>query len=278
MIQNESILDPESPTLDNAVFVNAKHEHPVIVPRIKEQILNNVRKINKISKVIDYFVVGSILTKRYLPNSDIDVTVQVKKLSEDGANKRNKLLKVINGLTAKGTLHPINYFVIDEEYDDQNADNIYDLSSDTWIKTSSPSQATVKDVIGEFEKYVQQVDLKKDRLERDIIDVKILKILMGMNPREKRVLKRQMQVKVAEVQKNMKQIVDFFSTIKKRRENAFREPLSMSELAELGSKNNLSENILYKLFERYEYLNLYHHLKNSIDERQLKIQKTLDLL
>ncbi|MCK5789081.1 MAG: hypothetical protein KAH32_08775, partial [Chlamydiia bacterium] len=123
----ESVLDIARDGLDPDVFQFPEQGAPIINARIKQQIIDGVSQIHLILPVQDYFVIGSILTPNYNERSDIDVTCEVDvNINPVSLENIVSLLKVINGRLAIGTQHPMNFYVVKGEFDQDKTEAIYD--------------------------------------------------------------------------------------------------------------------------------------------------------
>jgi hypothetical protein len=131
----ESILDIPRDGLDPAVFQFPEEGAPIIHPRIRAQIIKPLVDINQIVPILDYFIIGSILTPRYNSTTDIDVCLEVdEEISAIKMENLISMLKVINGKLAIGTTHPINYYIVKGQYDLDKTDAAYDIADDNWLK------------------------------------------------------------------------------------------------------------------------------------------------
>ena len=71
---------------------------------------------------------------------------------------------------------------------------------------------------------------------------------------------------LSSVEVDIKKIVDMYDNAKVIRKKAFNKEMSPMEIRKFGKKNNLPENILYKMLERYFYRDLALKLKPLIDD------------
>ena len=135
---NESAIDLPKNSLDETVFDFFDDRPPVLKAGIKYQIAKDVDDIEEMVHIRRFYMVGSILTRTYSKNCDIDVTVEVDERNVDEMLE-NKLLKTVekmNGKLATGTTHPINYYIYikeDTEIDEHRFDGIYDIINDKVI-------------------------------------------------------------------------------------------------------------------------------------------------
>ena len=87
----------------------------------------------------------------------------------------------IQGKLIPGSEHPINfYFITDKQtYDDQNkkADAVFDMENNKFIKRPENFTFDKNLYLKDFEKKVQELDVIKGELKRDIIDYRELEEL-----------------------------------------------------------------------------------------------------
>ena len=86
-------------------------------------------------------MIGSILTKRYRDDADLDMNILFDVPEEDREEARKELassLRSINGKLVPGTKHPINYYVITDpelkKKNDAMADGVYDIDENEFVR------------------------------------------------------------------------------------------------------------------------------------------------
>ena len=267
----ESVLDYQRKDLDPNVFDFPESGNPILKPAIKKQIINNLEKIHSIVPLMDCYIVGSILTKKYNNFSDIDVTCEADSEPNNIAVEAlSSLLSNINGEMAIGTTHPINYYIVEGQFDKDRYNAIYDVLNDIWIKEDDGQYFNAKKYMTKLENEFKHIDLATAELRRDLIDYKLLKELSKdeINNFDYEVHKH-----LAEIESDIKKIVDMYDRAKIIRKRAFVKDMSPKEIREFGHKNNLPENILYKMLERYYYKELATKLKDIIEPDE-KVEKS----
>ena len=87
----------------------------------------------------------------------------------------------IQGKLIPGSDHPINYYFITDKqtYDDQNkkVDAVFDIDTNKFIKRPEDFNFDKNLYIKDFDKKVQELDVIKGELKRDIIDYRELEEL-----------------------------------------------------------------------------------------------------
>jgi hypothetical protein len=99
-------------------------------------------------------------------------------------------------------------------------------------------------------------------IRRDIIDIDMLK---SMPKEEIEGLTEMVETKLEEIEGDIEAMLDLEDGIADERREAFKN-VTPSELKELGSKNALPINIIYKLMERYYYMDLIKTLGDILHE------------
>ena len=102
---------------------------------------DQIRDFNRIAPVMKYRLIGSMLTKRYRKDADLDINVLFdvpENEQEEVAEVLRAKVREVNGQNVPGTVHPINYFVIvnKDVYTKANlmADDVYDIVHDRFEK------------------------------------------------------------------------------------------------------------------------------------------------
>ena len=126
----ESIIDIPRRTYAPAVFDEADTDNPKIKPSVKRQIDIQLKEFEQDYPIIKTGLIGSILTKKYRNDADLDINilfdVPADKQDEERTRLSKKYLSVSNpdniqGKLIPGTKHPINFYFITDKvsYDDQ---------------------------------------------------------------------------------------------------------------------------------------------------------------
>ena len=266
----ESIVDEPRKTYAKDVFELSTSRNPKIRKRIKDAILAGIKKFEGIAPSIRVRVIGGILTKQYNDESDIDVNVlfDVPTAQRETIHKKlRKKAAELNGKSAPGTKHPINYFVLvsDEAYDlaNQMADNVYDLQKDEFEKKSTVRPIDLDDYMNDFHDRVSKVDILTGELRRDVIDYVSLK---KMSRKEVANLESKVKNKLSEIEKDIQGLVSSHKEIRSERMAGFMQKLTPEKLRKYGSSNALPKNVIYKLMEKYYYLQFFIQLEKIIGD------------
>jgi|688.fasta_scaffold86856_4 hypothetical protein len=265
---NESAIDLPKNSLDPTVFDFFDDRLPVLKAGIKYQIAKDVDVIEEILHIKRFYIVGSILSRKYSKNADIDVTVEVdeRNIDEMLEAKAFKLVEKMNGKLAVGTTHPINYYIFvkeDEEIEEGRFEGIYDVINDKWIKQPKDLQFNINNYLNKFENTVSRADLMTAKLRRDIID---FKELTTFSKDEIKDLHELLQIKLYKINTDIEALIDFKKTIKRKRDEAFNRPLDPDEIEKFQTRNHLPDNVVYKMLEKYYYWDFIQRLEAIIGE------------
>ena len=111
----ESIIDIPRKTYAKGVFDNADTDNPKLKQNVLDMINKQLDKFREYHPIKKYSLIGSILTKRYREDAELDINVLFDVPEQDREKVRKALasnLKDINGKLVPGTKHPVNYYVI----------------------------------------------------------------------------------------------------------------------------------------------------------------------
>ena len=160
---------------------------------------------------------------------------------------------------------PINfYFITDKEtYDDQNkkADAVFDIEKNRFIKRPDDFTFDTDLYVKEFERKVQELDVVKGELKRDIIDYDEL---TDLKPDDILNLQDKINSKLEEIEDGIKDIIKVGDGVATDRRTAFDTDMSPDEIRTYGIKNRLPKNVIYKMLEKYHYLKFYKKCKDCL--------------
>jgi len=224
-------------------------------------------------------LIGSILTKRYRNDADLDINVLFDVPEEKQEDERLRLSKQflssknpdnIQGKLIPGTKHPVNYYLITDQktYDDQNkkADAVFDIENNKFVKRPEDFTFDVNLYLKDFERKVQEIDVIKGELKRDIIDYDELKELKSGDIKD---LEKRIKGKLEEIEKDIQDIVDIGDTVDAERRAAFDKDMTPDEIRQYGIKNRLPKAVIYKMLEKYHYITFFKYLKNILADGEV---------
>ncbi len=260
---NESVIDIPRNSLDNSVWEFPDDGPPIMHPMIKTQIMSDIEEFKEIVPVVLYFAVGSILTRNYSAHSDIDINVQIDPVSDIVHADVIALVKELNGKLAPGTTHPINYFVIEDDYDLDKTNAAYDVANETWIKEPTDVNLNVQNYMNKFQSTIDGIDFGASELRRDVIDLESLK---EMDEKQIKDLDEKIKAKLSEIEDSIESLVRSYKNVTTLRRQAFEKDMTPEEIRKYGKKNKLPENVVYKLLERYYYFDFIHKLEDIMKD------------
>ena len=275
----ESIIDIPRKTYAKAVFDDADTNNPKIKPSVKALIDKQIEMFEEEYPVVKVGLIGSILTKRYRADADLDLNVLFKVPQDKREEERVRLSKKylsttspdsIQGKNIPGTQHPINfYFITDiKTYNDQEkkADAVFDIENNKFIKRPDDFTFDKSIYIKDFERKVQEIDVVKGELKRDIIDYDELKELQ---PDDILNLQELINDKLEEIEDSIEDIIKIGDVVDAERRAAFDTDMSPDEIRKYGIKNRLPKNVVYKMLEKYHYLKFFKKCKAILDDGEV---------
>src|SRR6056300_1264631 len=276
---SESIIDIPRRTYAPGVFDDADTENPKIKPSVKKLIDDQLKDFETEYPVIKTGLIGSILTKRYRNDADLDINVlfdvPVEKQEEERTRLSKKYLSASNpdniqGKEIPGTKHPINFYFITDKvtYQDQEdkADAVFDIENNVFVKRPEEFVFDPDLYVREFERKVQELDVVKGELKRDIIDYNEL---TDLSPNDILNLQDKIKDKLEEIEDSIEQIVKIGDTVDAERRAAFDTDMSPDEIRQYGVKNRLPKNVVYKMLEKYHYLKFYKKCKKILEDGEV---------
>ena len=275
----DAVIDIPRQTYAVGVFSNPESKDPKIKPEIIGMIMKQFTEFKKEYPILDYSLIGSILTKRYRDDADLDINVLFdvpkEKQEEERLRLSQKYLSAkspdsVNGKLIPGTRHPINYYFITDKqtYDDQNkkADAVFDIGNNKFVKRPEDFEFDPSLYVKDFEKKVQEIDVIKGELKRDVIDYDDL---TELEPRDVRDIKDRIESKVQEIKKDLQDIIDIGDKVDAERRAAFDRDMTPDEIRAYGIKNRLPKAVIYKMLEKYHYITFFKRCKKILDDGEV---------
>ena len=272
----ESIIDIPRSTYAPGVFDSVDTKDPKIKSSVKAMIDKQIEDFAKEYPVLKITLIGSILTKRYRNDADLDINVLFDVPKDKQEDERLRLSKQflssknpdnIQGKLIPGTKHPVNYYLITdkETYEDQNkkADAVFDIESNKFIKRPEDFTFDMNVYLKDFERKVQEIDVIKGELKRDIIDYDELSEL---KPGEIKGLQDKVNGKLKEIETDLQDIINIGDTVDAERRAAFDTDMTPDQIRTYGIKNRLPKNVIYKMLEKYHYLTFFKRCKKILDD------------
>ena len=272
----ESIIDTPRITYAPGVFDDADTPDPKIKASVKKLIDAQIKEFAKEYPVIKIGLVGSILTKRYRNDADLDFNILFDVPKDKQEDERLRLSKQflsaknpdnIQGKLIPGTKHPINYYLITDSktYQDQEdkADAVFDYRNNKFIKRPEDYTFDINLYLKDFQKKVDEIDVVKGELKRDIVDYDELKELKAGDIKN---LQDKINGKLKEIEKDIQDVIKIGDTVDAERRAAFDTDMSPDEIKTFSIKNRLPKNVVYKMLEKYHYLKFWKKCKKILDD------------
>ena len=275
----ESIIDIPRRTYAPSVFDDADTKNPKIKPSVIKMIEDQLAEFEKEYPVLKYTLIGSILTKRWRFDADLDINVLFDVPEDKQEEERVRLSKKylsasnpdnIQGIEIAGTEHPVNYYFITdrETYDSQNgkADAVFDIKGQKFIKRPEDYTFDMNLYLKDFEKKVKEIDVVKGELKRDIIDYDELS---DLNPGDIKNLEKRLAGKLDEIKKDLQDLGDVYATVDADRRASFDRDMTPDEIKTFSIKNRLPKNVIYKMLEKYHYLTFLKKCIHILDDGEV---------
>ncbi len=275
----ESIIDAPRRTYAPGVFDDADTSDPKIKASVRKIVDAQIKEFAKEYPVIKIGLVGSILTKRYRNDADLDFNVLFdvpkEKQEDERINLSKKYLSASNpdniqGKLIPGTEHPINYYLITDSktYQDQEdkADAVFDYRNNKFSKRPEDYTFDMNLYLKDFQKKVDEIDVVKGELKRDIIDYDEL---TELTPKDIVNLQDKIDGKLQEIEKDIQDIINIGDTVDAERRAAFDTDMSPDEIKKYSIKNRLPKNVVYKMLEKYHYLKFWKKCKKILDDGEV---------
>ena len=275
----ESIIDIPRRTYAPGVFDDEDTDNPKIKDSVLRMISKQFEEFETEYPIIKYSLIGSILTKRYRNDADLDINVLFNVPEDKREEERLRLSKKylsaaspdsIQGKLIPGTKHPVNYyFITDEEtYDEQNAkaDAVFDIKGQSFIKRPEDFEFNPSLYMRDFQRQVDKIDILKGELKRDIIDYDEL---MELKPGDIKDLEKRTKNKLSEIEHHIEKLKNIGTDLDTKRRAAFDTDMTPDEIKTYSIKNRLPANVIYKMLEKYHYLILLKKCKKILDDGQV---------
>ena len=275
----ESIIDIPRSTYAPMVFDNVDTSNPKIKQSVMDMLDKQMKEFEKEYPILKYTLIGSILTKRYRNDADLDINILFDIPEEDREEERTRLSKQylsasnpdnIQGKLIPGTKHPVNYYFITDKksYDEQNlkADAAFDIKTNRFIKRPDDFTFDINLYLKDFQKKVDEIDGIKGELKRDIIDYDELSEL---KPGEIKDLEKRIKGKLNEIETDLQDLINIGDNVDVERRAAFDKDMTPDEIKTFSIKNRLPKNVVYKMLEKYHYLTFLKKCKSILDDGEV---------
>lgn len=253
-----SVLDVPKESLDPELW-DIDEELPKLHSDVSFQIVHRLKtwwvsQDLPLEALKGIYLVGSEATVQYSPSSDIDITVVFDDEDIDQETLKEKAIESgLNGKPLEGTSHPVNYYFRPDEEPVVEADAIYDILQDVWIKTP-PELPPLFDPRDYFREVVEYAKTVADRINQGFAELRHLLIDWQEDPEDSRLR----EATVTQVQN----LVDILETLVERRHKAFE---AQDIAIPFGfSRSWMPANVVYKYLEKYGYIEALRNLQSLL--------------
>lgn len=257
----ESVLDWKRPGLAPAVWSDEGGRHRIRT-EVKVQIMSFIDTLPP-GMVQDIWVIGSITGFNYNDRTDIDVhVIPTGSVSEQ---EYDEFADVFAEQIDFVEDHPIQYYLHRPDEYPTYADGIYDLGRDRWLKWQTTKKVNVRDYYDQFRQVVDNIDLDRSELRRDIIDYKELQDAL---PRamDQEDVEAEIEMKLMEINDGISGLIGEYEAAKQRRSDSLHGFDDEFDVDEVGTvdryRSDVPDNVIYKLLERYHYKRFLRALKS----------------
>ncbi len=276
-ILTESVIDIKLKQMSSDVWDKVrKTGEPIDDYKLKEglrqQILDKVEEAAQGSGVYQQeiekiAIIGSICTHNYTGSADIDVHVFVRGGADEEKQEKFKEWRFEENFAGK---HPLELYLEADAYDQEElasrSDCAYDVKQDVWLFWNETPEVNLADYYEDFKKSVENLDVEKEDLRRDLIDYKILKKAKHLAD-DAEWIEWELEDKIDEINTSIDDLILQWEELKDARTRALRMAGSDIDHGVFDKSNStLPDNVVYKLLERYHYKEFIRALKQVKDE------------
>ena len=283
MIQlvKESIVDFAKSDLDKSIWRKDKEGNYHLRPKVEAKIwylLSKYPKEDLHKHIYGLRIVGSICSNLYVQDTDIDVHIIPKDVSEWDFERIEDVRKwyIHNGKKIGAFIgkHPFEIYVQLNPNQDFLSEGVYDILRNMWIKppTIYPKDydpyADYSKVAQDIRSLVSDADKLFGELKRGIVDYETIGKVLSKTPVD---LRKKLKIKLEGKLREIEGSIESLYKIKKDW-SAFRRAGSQPRSPEeaLGDLEMISKwrntNTMLKFVDRYKYMKTIEHLKDLLDE------------
>jgi hypothetical protein len=233
------------------------------------------------------FYTGSTATYRYHNKSDIDIHIIVDwtdLLKYNPDKERTTPEQVwqdlhdtfwwtLNKKKLPGTKHPLQYYIIKPGHEKEilePKEEIYDIGHDVWIIPPKEIVNLEEDVIApaieEADEFMNRIDEHISDARKGLIDYELLSQMVKITPNNAGELFTRLSKKLEEIDIHLKALKEEYAKLKEKRREAFEKGESLVS----DDRNYSIGNIIYKLVERYKYMDVLRKIKRITDDMDLQ--------
>jgi len=262
MIHTDKEIQIPRESLDSGVFQFFDDGRPpILMDSIKSQILQDLRNLEEVVPITDFFIVGDILTPYFTEASDIDVFIEVDPEVTDNLSTAGIFynLKRLTGRYATNTKHKILYHIHTQNIDLEKYDAVYDIINERWIKRPDNVNRIINEYLTNFNETLQSIDGVSGVIRRDKIDLKEIDKLSHL---DLQMLRYQLQKQYDLIENNLEYLVKIFPDHHMLKRLMNDNTLTVIEIRTYGKK--LPEFIRMVLFKKYYFIKFIQRLDDML--------------
>lgn len=260
----ESVLDWQREELSSALWRREERFYK-LKPWVRAHILNQLRSIPK-QFISDIIIIGSITSRLYNDETDIDVHILTDEL--DNYEHYKDMLKNVSGNALPGSKHPLNYY-IHEPGHKPYYNSAYGVINDRWIKWEPLERVNIRDYYSAFKTIVDKIDLERAELYRNIIDFEELRgAIKQAGLSEVDEIYAEIKRTLKDINEQICNLINRYEQAKDRRQQALHGRLAaliqagkLPTAMKYKTAHELPDNIVYLLLRKYGYQQFLSALK-----------------
>lgn len=281
-----SIIDYPQQDLDRTVWNKKDNTLNTDLEKVILDVLHGyISALGAIETVIEQIViVGSIGSYQWKEDSDIDVHIVVNSLTDEVYNDLNLNRSCISGWLWNE--HPVNYYFV-KEFTDNEVDNIYDVLTKKWVKFPQKEEykgeieETQPEVYQKAQEWAKKFDIELGEIDRDAIEFEeLFEDIKIATEDDKKKLQESLEKKEQELNLDIDELVKDFDDVHNERKDVFVTDLEQNGTNALQgkSKNWLPGNLIWKLLERWRYVQIIHELKKVVKDNNITEEEVEEII
>jgi predicted nucleotidyltransferase len=289
-----NVLDIPRAELDPKIWTTPRSplEYPSLQPEMRELIVTNFMKyisqfggyLHPEKWIKNMFYTGSTATVMYRPTSDVDIHIIVdwKDMIKFNPDKERAYAQeawkdlmdtfwfTLNKISLPGTKHPLTYYIMKPGEEDKLLEDptevIYDIGHDVWLfgpysEVKMPSKDLLELATQEASDVMKRLDSLLSAARKDVIDYKLLEEFVNDYPTSD--ILTALHEKLLQINETMQRLREEHNQLMQRRQNEFKQQ-------NVGDRNYTPDNLVYKLVERYKFMDMLRAIQKIIDGRNVK--------
>jgi len=262
----EEVVDIPRDTLDPQVFqFYADGSTPILRDGIKAQILQDIQALSGVVPIVNFYITGDMLTPIWTPRTSIDVNVETDPEVMDSISVAEILfnLRRLNGRLAIGTQHPINYYIIPDDVDYDELDAVYDIANERWTKLPEILNPCITSFMSRFTETISSIDITTGKIHRNLINFEELKDIGFDNLKQ---IRHELQGKVDRLEDSIHYLTTYiYNDTDILRRLGTDQTTTIEEILYYSEKEHLSENVMFKLLEKYYFNKIIKKIDQLLD-------------